>query len=138
MLISFISVENTWQSSTVKGECPVVKTKRHPPQSENQKLWGGRGVAEKGVYKTSGGWAAGHLPVYGCGAEREWSMRRMGVGKGEGEEEVEEEEGEEEKRWWWTDGRGFRGRRWAAGCRRTARALPPRGPGPGSQPAAAP
>lgn len=32
----------------------------------------------------------------------------------------------------------LRGRPWAAGCRPTARALPPHGPGPGSQPAAAP
>lgn len=66
---------------------------------------------------------------------------KNGVGKGEGEEEEEEgEEGEEEeqveemvadRRTW------LRGRRWAAGCRRTARALPARGTGPGSQPAAA-
>lgn len=46
--------------------------------------------------------------------------------------EEEEEEMVVDKRTW------LRGRRWAAGCRRTARALPRRGTGPGSQPAAAP
>lgn len=57
---------------------------------------------------------------------------KNGVGrKGEGEEEQEEEEMVVDRRTW------LRGRRWAAGCRQTARALPTRGPGPGSQPAAA-
>lgn len=72
-----------WKSPvcTVKGERPVVESnlnKRHPPQSENQKLWGGRGVGKGSLQNV---WAAGHLPVYGCGAEHEWSMKKNGVGK---------------------------------------------------------
>lgn len=63
-------------------------------------------------FKTSDGWTAGHLPVYGCGAEHEWSMRRMGLqeGRGQGGEEEAEEEKERRRRsrrWWWTDGRGL-------------------------------
>lgn len=85
-------------SCTVKGKCPDVKTKRHPPQSDNQKLWGGGKGAGRGVYKTSDVWAAGHLPVRGREAEREWSMRRMGLRKkGEGEEEEGGEEEEEKE-----------------------------------------
>lgn len=46
---------------TAKGECPVVKEQKdqkHPPQSEKQKLWGGRGGDGKGEFiKWLGGWA---------------------------------------------------------------------------------
>lgn len=38
-------------------------------------------------FKTSDCWTAGHLPVYGCGAEHEWSMRRMGLQGGGDKEE---------------------------------------------------
>lgn len=55
--------------------------------------------------------------------------KKNGIGKGE---EEDEEEMLVDKQ------TCLRGRWRVAGCRRTARALPPRGPGPGSQPAAAP
>lgn len=89
-----------------------MKTKeRHPPHSENKELWGGRGGQKGLFFKTSDCWTAGHLPVYGCGAEHEWSMRRMGLqgGRGQGGEEEAEEEKERRRsrRWWWTDGRGL-------------------------------
>lgn len=108
----FRGVETTWQACTAKGQCPAVKTKeRHPPHSENKKLWGGRGGQKGLFFKTSDCWTAGHLPVYGCGAEHEWSMRRMGLqgGRGQGGEEEAEEEKERRRsrRWWWTDGRGL-------------------------------
>lgn len=60
---------------------------------------------------------------------------KNGVDKGESEEE---EEGGEEEEMVVVDRRTWlRSRRWEAGCRRTARAWPARGTGPGSQPAAA-
>lgn len=59
-------------------------------------------------------------------------------GRGQGGEEEAEEEKEKKKQEMVDRRTWLRGRRWAAGCRPTARALPPHGPGPGSQPAAAP
>lgn len=67
--------------------------------------------------------------------EKNWEEGGWGGGDDEGRDEEEEEEEEEavaDRRTW------LRGRRGAAGCRRTARAWPPPGTGPGSQPAAAP
>lgn len=69
-----------------------------PSPIQKQKALG----RQKVIYKTREGWAAGHLPVYGRGAEREWSMRKMGVGRwGEKKEE------KQRRRWWQTNGRGL-------------------------------
>lgn len=107
-------VEITCQLCTVKGERPVGQTKkRHPPQSENQKLWGGRGGWKGEFTKPVVVGRLGTCLSMGAGRAR-MEHEKNGVGKGG---KVRKKKKKRRRRWWWTDGRGLEvdGRQLAAG-----------------------
>lgn len=117
--------------------------RKTPSPIWKQKALGKQRGAERVVFQNQwllDGWTPACLWVRGRArmehekngvARGERTRRRRRSRRGKREKKKKQEMVVDRRTW-------LRGRRWAAGCRPTARALPPRGPGPGSQPAAAP